>query len=237
LIIVRSALYIAVFYLWTGLVAVAMLPTLLGPRRWVMRWLRLWARGVIWSLEAICGVRTEVRGRQHIPASAALVASKHQCMFDTFAPFALLPDCCVVLKKELAAIPFFGWHAVHGGMIVIDREAHAQALRDLVKAARTRLKEPRQLLIFPEGTRTAPGAPPDYKPGVAALYRDLGFPCVPVAVNSGVHWPAHGFIRRPGTIVFEFLEPIAPGLKRADFMRTLQERIEAASNALLEEGI
>lgn len=237
MILVRSALFIIFFYLWTALIALAMLPVLIAPRRWIIGWLRLWAQGIIAGLAVICGVRTEVRGRQHIPAGPALVASKHQCMFDTFAPFALLPDCCVVLKKELAVIPFFGWYAVHGGMIVVNREAQAQALRDLLRAARVALKEPRQLLIFPEGTRTAPGAPPDYKSGVAALYRDLGLPCVPIAVNSGVHWPAHGFIRRPGTIVFEFLEPIAPGLKRADFMQTLQERIETASDALLEAGI
>jgi 1-acyl-sn-glycerol-3-phosphate acyltransferase len=234
---IRSAAFVGVFYLWTALVALAMLPTLVGPRPWLIACLRIWSRGIIVSLRVICGVRTELRGAEHIPKGAALVASKHQCMFDTFVPFFFLPDCCVVLKKELSVIPFFGWYAVRGGMIVVDREAHAQALRTLLKEARVRLAEPRQLLIFPEGTRTAPGAPPDYKPGVAALYRDLELPCVPVAVNSGVHWPKHGFIRRPGTIVFEFLEPIPPGLKRADFMRTLEQRIETASDALLAEGI
>jgi 1-acyl-sn-glycerol-3-phosphate acyltransferase len=224
LIWIRSFLYTAYFYLWTALVALAMIPTLIGPRRWVMACLRVWSWGVTAGLKGICGVRTEIRGREHIPAGPALVASKHQCMYDTFAPFAFLPDACAVLKKELAVIPFFGWYAMKGGMIVVDREAHA-------------LKEPRQLLIFPEGTRTAPGATADYKPGVAALYRDLELPCVPIAVNSGVHWPKHGFIRRPGTIVFEFLEPIPAGLKRDAFMTLLQDRIEAASNALLAEGV
>jgi 1-acyl-sn-glycerol-3-phosphate acyltransferase len=95
----------------------------------------------------------------------------------------------------------------------------------------------RQLVIFPEGTRKAPGAPPDYKPGVAGLYRELEVPVHPVATNAGVHWPAHGFLRRPGVIVYEFLEPIPPGLKRAEFMRLLQERIETASDRLLAEGL
>ena len=122
-------------------------------------------------------------------------------------------------------------------MIVVDREGQAAALRKLVADSRERLSEARQLLIFPEGHRMEPGEAPDYKPGVAALYRDLGLPCVPVATNSGAHWPAHGVIRRPGVIVFEFLEPIPAGLKRATFMSDLQNRIETASNALLEAGL
>ena len=103
----------------------------------------------------------------------------------------------------------------------------------VVANARARLAEQRQILIFHEGTRQLPGAEPDYKPGVAAIYRDLEGPCWPVAPNSGVHWPAHGFIRRPGVVVFEFLAPIPPGLKRAEFMTELQTRLEAASTALL----
>jgi 1-acyl-sn-glycerol-3-phosphate acyltransferase len=237
LIVLRSALYSAFFWLWSTLCALGMLPTLIGPRRWVIGWLRLWSGGVSGGLTLICGVRVEVRGREHVPTGPAIVAAKHQCMFDTFAPFGILPDCCAVLKKELAALPFFGWYARRGGMIVVDREAHAQALRDLLRNARDRMREPRQLLIFPEGTRTAPGAPPDYKPGVAALYRDLKLPCVPMATNSGAHWPAHGFLRRPGLIVFEFLPPIEPGLKREEFMSLLQARIETATNAMLEAGL
>src|SRR5262249_40780239 len=162
-----------------------------------------------------------------------LIAAKHQGMFDTIGPFSYLPDACFVLKKELLSIPFYGWHAKKARMIPLDREGSSKALKDLMRAARDRLSEPRQVVIFPEGTRTAPGAPPDYKPGVAALYRDLGLPCTPMATNSGVHWPAHGFLRRPGTIVFEFLPAIPPGLKRDEFMHELQDRIETASNRLL----
>ena len=103
--------------------------------------------------------------------------------------------------------------------------------------AQDRLKRARQVVIFPEGTRGEPGVASEYKPGVAALYRELGMPCTPLALNAGVHWPAHGFLRTPGTIVFEFLEPIPAGLKRAEFMRTLEDRIETASNALIAEGL
>jgi len=122
-------------------------------------------------------------------------------------------------------------------MIAVDRDGHAAALKKLVRETRERMGEDRQVLIFPEGTRKDPGAAPDYKPGIAALYRDLGMPCTPMATNSGVHWPAHGLKRHPGTVVFEFLEPIPAGLKRAEFMKELQVRIETASNALLAEGL
>ncbi|MDX5393398.1 MAG: 1-acyl-sn-glycerol-3-phosphate acyltransferase [Caulobacteraceae bacterium] len=224
----RSLLFVALFYLWSATVAILISPILLAPRRWTLRALDFWARGVI-ALLPICGIRVEVRGREHIPTGPALVAPKHQCMFDVFAQFTWLPDACFVLKKELMWIPFFGWYAQKARMIVVDREAHAAALKKLVKDSRDRLTEDRQLVIFPEGTRGDPGVKGDYKPGVAALYRDLDLPVHPVATNSGVHWPRHGFLRKPGVIVFEYLEPIPPGLKRAEFMRLLEERIETAS--------
>jgi 1-acyl-sn-glycerol-3-phosphate acyltransferase len=233
----RSLLFVAWFYAITVPLAIGYAVTLLMPRKAIMEGMRLWARLVNWGLKTFAGVRIELRGREHMPTGPALIAAKHQGMFDTIGPFSFLPDACFVLKKELLAIPFYGWHARHAGMIPLDREGSSKALKDLMRATRERLKEPRQIIIFPEGTRQDPGAPPDYKPGVAALYRDLGLPCSPMATNSGVHWPAHGFLRRPGTIVFEFLPPIPPGLKRDEFMRELQDRIETASNRLLAEGL
>jgi 1-acyl-sn-glycerol-3-phosphate acyltransferase len=160
-------------------------------------------------------------------------------MFDIFGTAPILPDGSYVLRQELMAIPVFSWWAAKCRMIVIDREGGAKSLRKLLADSRQRLKDDpdRQIFIFPEGTRGQPGVAGDYLPGVAALYRDLELPCVPIALNSGAHWPAHGIIRRPGTIVFEFLDPIPPGLKRAAFMETLETRLEAASNALLAEGL
>jgi 1-acyl-sn-glycerol-3-phosphate acyltransferase len=154
-------------------------------------------------------------------------------MFDVFAQFAWLPYACFVMKKELGRIPFFGWYAAKAGMIPVDREGHSAALKQLVRDSKQRLAEDRQLLIFPEGTRQEPGVKGDYKPGIAALYRELGVAVHPVATNSGVHWPAHGFMRKPGLIVFEYLEPIPPGLKRGEFMRVLEDRVETASAKLL----
>jgi 1-acyl-sn-glycerol-3-phosphate acyltransferase len=234
LIAARSLLFVALFYLWSVIVAVGAAPVILpGPRPWSMSMMRVWAKGIILLLRVVCDIKVEVRGKEHIPLGASVLAPKHQCMFDVFAQFAWLPDACFVMKKELTWIPFFSWYAMKARMIVVDREGHSTALRKLVRDSQERFAQNRQVMIFPEGTRTEPGAPADYKPGIAALYRQIDVPVHPVATNSGVHWPRHGFMRRPGTIVFEYLEPIQPGLKRADFMRTLEERIETASNKLL----
>ncbi len=235
MIALRSLAFVALFYLWSAVVAIAILPLLLTPRRWMVTVTRCWAVVVVALLRAICGVRVDVRGAEHLPRGAALIGAKHQCMFDTMAPLTVFSDVAYVMKKELLSIPFYGWYARKVGMLIVDREAHAKALRTLIAQARTRIAKGRQVVIFPEGHRTAPGTRGDYKPGVAALYRDLGLACIPMATNSGVHWPAHGFLRRPGVIVYQFLEPIPAGLRRGEFMRLLEERLETASSLLLAE--
>jgi 1-acyl-sn-glycerol-3-phosphate acyltransferase len=238
LILVRSLLFSAIFYPWSALYAVAMVPVLVAPRSWMLVGMRIWSQSVILLLRVICGIRVEIRGRGHIPTGDALIASKHQTMFDVFVQFGVLRGSLFVFKKELLIIPIFSWIALRIGSIVVDRKGQATALRDMVRRAQEQFRlGDRQLVIFPEGTRKAPGAAPDYKPGVAGLYRELGVPVHPVATNAGVHWPAHGVLRRPGVIVYEYLEPIPPGLKRAEFMRLLEERIETASNRLLAEDL
>lgn len=235
MIIVRSLVFAAVFYVWSVLWVIVMIPITLGPPRWTVTCVKIWAKVFIAFMQPICGIRVEVRGREYMPTGAALVAAKHQCMFDALGTMAIYPDACFVTKKELFSIPLFGWHARRAGMIPVDRSGHSKALRQMVADGRERVAEGRQLVIFPEGHRMPPGETGAYQPGVAALYRELGLPCTPVATNSGMHWPAHGFIRRPGTIVYEFLPPIPPGLHRSAFMRELQEQIEPASRALLGE--
>lgn len=234
---IRSIAFTIAFYLYSTVCALVMVPLFLGPRAWVTRALTWHGHGVAFLLRWLAGIRFEVRGLHHLPKGAALIAGKHHAFFDIFGGFTVLPDACFVMKKELAWVPFIGWYAAKAKMIVVDRDAHANALRKLVRDAKDRFAHTRQLVIFAEGTRKAPGDPPDYKPGIAALYRELEMPVVPLALNTGVHWPAHGFKRLPGTIVFEFLEPIPPGLKRGEFMRQLQSRIETASNALVEQGL
>jgi 1-acyl-sn-glycerol-3-phosphate acyltransferase len=232
----RSILFAAAFYIATALYLLLGSPLLLGPRSWAMAGLRSHAGTCLWLLRAIVGTRMEVRGREHLPAGACLVAAKHQSAWDTFALVLLFRDPALVMKAELMHVPFYGWFSRKFGMIPIKRETGPSALRELVRAARARIAAGREVLIFPEGTRRAPGAPPDYKPGVVLLYESLGVPCVPLALNSGLYWPRRRLDRYPGTIVVEFLAPLPPGLRRAEFKALLQQRIEEASARLIAEA-
>jgi 1-acyl-sn-glycerol-3-phosphate acyltransferase len=233
---IRGGLYAVWLYAGTFLLMVVYMTLLPIPRRAGMRpGLRLWARLVTWGMRVIGGVRLEVRGLEKLPQGSYLLAAKHQSMFDVVPPFLFATDCVFVMKKELARIPLFGWLSQKARMIRVDRQAQAKAMRALIADAQRLMAEPRQLLIFPEGTRHPPGAPADYKPGVAALYRELGLPCVPLATNSGLYLDSGGLVLKAGTVVVQILDPIAPGLKRAEFMTVLQERIETASAALLRE--
>ena len=211
------------------------LPLLLGARRPALEAIRLWMKWVIAALEATTALRVEVRGREHLPPGPCLIAAKHQGMLDIMPPFTYLSDPAFVMKRELMAVPIFGWFSGKAGMIPIDRSGASKTMREMLKAARAAVADGRQVVIFPEGTRKAPGEAPDYQPGVAGLYREMNVPCVPVATNSGRVWPAHGLLKRPGTAVFEILPPIPPGLKRAEFMRRLESEIESANARLLAE--
>ena len=236
MIVFRSLVFNVVFYL--NLVAFLVLGVwfLVTPRAWSMAALKVWSRVSQWWLETIVGTTLEVRGREHLPMGAALVAGKHQSMWETFALFQLFDDPAMVLKRELMWIPFLGWFSDKFGMIPVDRAARATALKSLVRRAEAAVRNGRQVIVFPEGTRRAPDAPPDYKSGATALYMRLGVSCVPFALNSGLFWPRRRFIRRPGTIVVEFFPAIPPGLSRHEFERRLIESIEPATARLLAEG-
>lgn len=232
--VLRSAIYTVYMFGGSTLLALLYLPALILPRA-VMAWcIRVWGFYVCFGLRWICGIKVEVRGTP--PQGPALIAGKHQSMLDICGQLTVLPDISFVMKKELMIIPLMGWYCLKNGMIVVNREGGAGALRKLVADNQDRMRDDRQVVIFPEGTRTRPGEQGDYKPGIAALYRDLGIPCVPCATNSGMHWPAKGLMRYPGTVVFEYLEPIPAGLKRGQFMSELETRIEAASLKLYEEN-
>ncbi len=209
---------------------------LVTPRAWSMAALKAWSRASLWWLRVLAGVEMEVRGREHIPSGAALVAGKHQSLWEIFALLPLFSDPAVVLKRELTFIPLFGWFALKFKMIPVHRGAGASALKKMVGHAREAVAQGRQILIFPEGTRRAPDAEPDYKPGAAALYTQLDVPCVPFALNSGLYWPRRKFLRYPGRIVVEFLPAMAPGLNRKVYTKQLQEMIETATARLVAEG-
>ncbi len=225
----RSALFLLWFVFITTILSLIFLPVLIFPRRATVWLARIWSRATLWGLKAFAAIDFEIRGGA--PKGPVLVASKHMSMWDTLALYLALDEPATVLKRELLRIPFYGWFLWKSTAIAIDRAAGASSLRKMSNAAKAVLAEGRPILIFPEGTRKKPGAMPDYKPGVAGLYVLLDVACVPVALNSGVYWT--GFLKRPGTIVLQFLEPIRPGLNRDAFMTLLEQRIEAATTALL----
>lgn len=225
----RSLLFLLWFAALSIILSLLFWPVLLLPRGATIWLAWTWARATFWGLKVFAGIGFEVRGTP--PRGPVLVASKHMSMWDTLALYLVLDRPGIVLKRELLFVPFFGWFVRKAAAIPIDRSARASAMRKMSQAAKQVLAEGRPVLIFPEGTRKGPGAPPDYKPGVAGLYGMLEVPCVPVALNSGVYWTS--FLKHPGTITLEFLEIIPPGLKRGAFMTLLQSRIETASAALL----
>jgi 1-acyl-sn-glycerol-3-phosphate acyltransferase len=232
----RSFLFNLLFYVTTTLYVVLGSPLLFAPRSWAMAALANHARFELWLLKTIVGTKLEVRGRDKLPNGACLVASKHQSAWETFALIPLFRDPALLMKRELFWIPFHGWFSRKFQMIPVDRDKGPSALRRMVRQAKKRVADGREIIIFPEGTRRAPGAPPDYKTGVALLYESLGVPCLPVALNSGWFWPRRSLTRRPGTIVVEFLEPIPPGLPRDEFLTRLADAIEGASSRLLAEA-
>jgi len=232
----RSLLFNVLFYVTTTLFVVIGSPLLFAPRRWAMAALAVHSRFELWLLKTIVGTGLEVRGQEKLPEGPCLVASKHQSAWETFALIPLFRDPALLMKRELFWIPFHGWFSKKFEMIPVDREKGPAALRAMLRETKKRVADGREIIIFPEGTRRPAGAPPDYKTGVVLLYEALGIPCVPVALNSGLFWPRRSLLRRPGTIVVEFLDPIPPGLPKAEFLSRLTESIETATNRLLAEA-
>ena len=198
---------------------------------------RRWVQMSLWLLWAICGARVEFRGLEHLPQGACIIAPKHQSFLETFAIIAAVPEFTYILKKELIAIPAFGWWLKATSQIVLDRAKRGSAIAAMQRGVKQRLAEGRKIIIFPEGTRKPIGAPPAYKIGVAILCETAGVPCVPVALNAGLFWPRRSFLRPPGTIVIQFLAPIPPGLGKRDFLKTLEATIEPATGALVAEAL
>lgn len=236
MIAIRSLLFNAAFYLVLLVYLLAAIPTLLMPRRAIIRLAQQWGRVNLALLSVLCGINVAWRGLEKIPPGAVLVAAKHQSLWETFTLLTLFSDPAYILKRELLWIPFYGWYARHAGMIPVDRGRGKPALIAMAARVRAALAEGRQVIVFPEGTRRAPGAEPKYKYGIAHLYGEGVAPCVPIALNSGLFWPRRRFLRFPGTITVEVLDPIAPGLAIDDFFAQLQRDIEAATARLIAEA-
>lgn len=236
MIAVRSLLLNIVFFVGGFFLALMILPCLFLSRR-AMQWgLKMWATSVMKALRVMVGLSWEIRGLENLPDRPCIFACKHQSAWETGIFYLLVNDPAYILKKELLSVPFFGWYIAKSGAIAIDRKAGASALKQMIKHAQERLARGQNVIIFPEGTRAAPGKSGTYHPGIAALYKGVDAPIVPVALNSGLFWQRRSFLKRPGCIVLEFLPPIASGQDRKAFMTTLQGAIEDASNRLAIEG-
>jgi 1-acyl-sn-glycerol-3-phosphate acyltransferase len=234
----RALAFQLFFYVWTTIYCLGVLPAYPFLSSAAMRVVaRAWQRVTLAGLRVTVGLTYEIRGREHLPAGPVLIASKHQSAWETLAFHAMVPNVAVGLKEELTWIPVFGWYLLRSGNIKIDRGAGSRAIRSLVEGGRRAVAEGLSVLIFPEGTRRAPDDPPDYKPGVAALYSALHLPVVPVALNSGVFWRRREFVKHPGRIVVEFLEPIPAGIDRKHFMARLECSIETGTARLVAEAL
>jgi 1-acyl-sn-glycerol-3-phosphate acyltransferase len=237
MLIVRSLVFNVLGAVWLFGLALPALPALLLPRRWAWMVVRLWARGVLAMLRVTVGLDYTVRGLDGRGLDGPvrgpmIIAAKHQSTWDTVAFLVLLDEPAVVLKRELFRIPLYGWFTWRLGMIGIDRAAGARALKRLVARAQPAVAASRPVLIFPQGTRTAPGTRRPYLPGVYALHAATGLPVVPVALDSGRFWGRRSFVKRPGRITVEFLPALPAGLDRRRFMAELERRIETATSAL-----
>ena len=233
-IFLRSLAYNVLFYALLVFWILVAVPTFLMPRRAFMAVAKTWARSSVWLMRVICNTKLEVRGLEKIPDGPLIVASKHQSMWETFALMPFFDAPLFIYKRELAWIPFFGWYLMKSGMIGVDRSGGLRSLMEMARRAPKEIRSGRQLIIFPEGTRTPVGAPPDYMTGVGQIYTSSGVPCLPVALNSGLFWPRRTFMRYPGTLVVEFLDPLPAGLTRKEFIVRIATVIEAATNRLVE---
>src|SRR6195952_2306563 len=231
-IFVRSLIFNVLFYLLLAFWVIVGIPTYAMPRSGLMHISRLWARSSVWLMRVVCNIKVEYRGLEKIPPGPLIVASKHQSMWETFALLQFFDQPLFMLKRELKWIPLFGWYLVKSDMIGVNRGAGGRALLAMTRRAGEEVRRGRQLIIFPEGTRTPVDAPPSYKTGVAQVYVDCGVTCLPVAVNSGLFWPRRNFMRYPGTLVVEFLDPLPPGLTRDQFIKQVSTVIDQATSRL-----
>ncbi|MEJ0051179.1 MAG: lysophospholipid acyltransferase family protein [Methylovirgula sp.] len=235
--LLRSALFNVCFYVVIVILMLAALPALARGGDAIESHARRWARWTIALLDHICGVKVEFRGLENLPAGPAVVAAKHQSTLDVLVLLLAVRRFTFIYKRELDFLPLFGAYLRGCRQISIDRSKRAGVLSQIVTAAKAKFAENRRLIIFPEGTRRPVGAPPVYKGGVARIVEATGVICVPAALNSGLFWPRHRFIRPPGKMVVEFLPPISSGLDKDNFMRVLQAQIETATDRLVAEAV
>ncbi|MBO6886021.1 MAG: 1-acyl-sn-glycerol-3-phosphate acyltransferase [Marivita sp.] len=231
---VRSLLFVISVYVAIAVVGLGLFPWAVVSRKGARTGCMSVCHFVRWAAPWMIGLKTEIRGTP--PDYECIVASKHQSFLDVFLVFSAVPAGKFIMKRILMYSPIVGQYGLRIGCIPVDRGKRGAAIKQMVEGVKKGTATPGQLIIYPQGTRIAPGVKAPYKIGIAVLYEKLGQPCVPVAANVGLFWPKRGIYRKQGTAVVEFLEPIAPGLPRDEFLKLLETRIESASNRLNEEA-
>ncbi|MEM6824724.1 MAG: lysophospholipid acyltransferase family protein [Pseudomonadota bacterium] len=231
---VLSLLFSIQIYAAMLVLALVFFPAALVSRKGAKRACHTWCAWVLWSARTMLGLRTEIRGTP--PEGAVLVAAKHQSFLDIILIFHSLPSARFIMKRILLFSPIFGQYAWRIGCIPVNRGKRGAAIAKMVRDATREMALPGQLIIYPQGTRVAPGAHKPYKIGTGVLYETMEQTCVPVATNAGVFWPRRGIIRQPGLAVVEFLDPVPPGQPKEDFLAQIEPLIETASDRLMEEA-
>ena len=230
----RALVFNILMYLAMAVLAVAFLPWALFSRHGAYAACHSYCRWVIWSARWIVGLRSEVRGKP--PKGEVMIAAKHQSFFDILLIFHAVPRARFIMKRELLFAPILGQYAWRIGCVPVNRGKRGQAIAKMVSDVAAGLRQPGQLIIYPQGTRVAPGTEKPYKVGTYVLYQQLAQPCVPVATNVGVFWPKRAIYRKPGLAVVEFLPVLPAGLGQEEFMRRLEDEVETASNQLMAEA-
>ncbi len=208
-----------------------------SPKATIKVWNYGFIPALVWGVHYLAGIKIEIRGKQYVKQDGVIYAGKHESALETYTLSNYIKKASFILKKELTYIPIFGWSQYFYGMIPVDRSAGSVAMKNMLRHAKDRIEKGRPVIIFPEGTRCAPGQNTEYKPGVALLYQHLNLPVIPVATNTGLFWKKNSFLRFPGKVIFEFLEPIETGLDKKQFMAILKERIETKCAQLNAETL
>ncbi len=231
---VRSLLFVFQMYLVMAFMAIYYMPRAMIAPEWAYRGIRTYCRWVMSSARIMVGLKTEIRG--NVPSGRVLVCAKHQSFLDILMICNCIEEPRFVMKRQLLQAPIVGYFAKRIGCIAIDRSKGSQAVRQMLDGLTSASRENAQLVIYPQGTRVAPGAWLPYRIGASVLYENMNVPCVPVATNVGLFWPRLGILRKPGTAVVEFLDPIPAGQPPEEFLQLVEEVVEAGSNRLMREA-
>ena len=231
--LIRSIIFYLLLFIWTFFLGIFSLPYLLLPSSYLRNLANLWISGILQLLRLTCNITYEIKGKENIPNNAVIVASKHQSAFETFLLFKLIKNSIFIHKRELFFIPIFGLYLKKSNMISINRSEGINAMRKMLNEVKQRISNGYSIIIFPEGTRKKIDEPPDYKTGIAGIYKESKAEVLPVAVNSGLYWPKHTFIKKPGKIIIKFLKLIPSQLEKSEFLKKIESVIEEETNKII----